>query len=84
MTNASVATDFNQTLDIHCDISSQVALNDAVLVDIVTQLCNVFFRQILYPNIRIDTGTSEDFVCCAATDSIDKGVRKIALIRSLQ
>ena len=71
MTHATVATDFNESFDIQSNFTAKVAFYCDVLVDIVTQLCNVFFGQILDADIRIDTGTCQNLICCAAADSVD-------------
>ena len=71
VTHATVATDFNESFDIQSNFTAKVAFYCDVLVDIVTQLCNVFFGQILDADIRIDTGTCQNLICCAAADSVD-------------
>ena len=70
VTHATVATDFNESFDIQSNFTAKVAFYCDVLVDIVTQLCNVFFGQILDADIRIDTGTCQNLICCAAADSV--------------
>jgi hypothetical protein len=39
MTNAAVAADFNEPLDVKCCFTAQVTLDLAVVVDVLTQLC---------------------------------------------
>src|SRR5699024_1832501 len=73
VTQAAVAADFNQALDIQTDFAAQVALNIVVAVDHFTQLSGFFFGQVLYAGVRIDTGLLQDLVGRLAANAEDVG-----------
>ena len=54
MTNTSVASDFLQSLDVHCDLSSKITLYGNGLVDYITDTSYFFIGQISDTGIRID------------------------------
>ena len=73
MTQAAVAADLNQTLDVEADLTAQVALDVVVAVDYLTQLGGFFFGQVLDAGVRIDTGLGKDFVGRLAANAEDVG-----------
>ena len=48
VTNTTIATDFNKSLDVKCYVTAKVAFHAAVMVDIFSQLGNVVLAQISY------------------------------------
>ena len=73
MTNAAVAADFDQSLDVQSNVSSQVALNNVMMIDVFTQLGSVFFGQILDTDVGIDTGSSENVFSGFLADTVNIG-----------
>ena len=71
MTNASVAAYFNKSLDIESNISSQVALNHKVVVNVVTELSNIVFAEVLDSCIRVYTCVCENNIRRFTTDTVD-------------
>ena len=52
MTQAAVAADLSQALDVKCHTAAKVALNDEVVVDALTQLCFFLFGEVLLHGCR--------------------------------
>ena len=50
---AAVAVNLNESLDIHCDFLAKIALNVIIFINLVTELSNFFFCQILRARIGI-------------------------------
>lgn len=71
MTNASVAADFNKSLNVESNVSSKVALNHEVVVDIVTELSNIVFAEVLDSDIRVYTCVCENFIRRFTAYSVD-------------
>jgi hypothetical protein len=62
MTEATIASDFNEPFDIQLHLTSQITLHFIVLADIVTQKSHLCVRQVFHPRIRANTCTGEDFI----------------------
>ena len=60
MTNASVAADFDHSLNIHRNFSAKITFYGEVFVDVITQQTDFGFGQVLHASIGIDAGFSED------------------------
>ena len=73
MTHATVAANFDQTLDVQRCISSQVTLNHEVLVDILSELGFVLESQVLDTGVGVDTSGGQNIVSCLTTDTEDIG-----------
>ena len=73
MTNASVAADFDQSLDIKSNISSEIAFYAAVVVNILSELGDIILGQISDSCIGIDTGCCENIVGSLTADAEDIG-----------
>ena len=73
MTQAAVAADLNQTLDVEADLTAQVTLYGVAVLDALTQLCCFFLSQILNAGVRVDTGLGQDFVGQLPSDAVDVG-----------
>ena len=59
MADTAIASDFGQTLDVHADFTTQITFNLQVMLDVVTQLADFGFGEILHPGVRIDTDIRE-------------------------
>ena len=73
MTNAPVAADVHEALDVHRDFSAQGALDAKVLLDRLTQPVHVRVVQIANSLLGVDAGRSEDPAGGRATDAEDVG-----------
>ena len=71
MTKTAVAADLGETLDVKRYAAAQVALNDKVVVDALTELCFLFFGQVFYTGVGIDAGCCETFLWAGRADSVD-------------
>ncbi len=73
MTNAAIATDFHQSLDIETDFSFEVAFDVQMLFDVITNETDLIFTQILDANIGIDAGLFQNLLRSCKADTIDVG-----------
>ena len=62
MTNATIAADFHQALDVQRNLTAQVALHLQVLFDVVTQLGDFVLGKVLHAGIGADFGSGKDFL----------------------
>ena len=62
MTQATVATDFHEALNVLRNLAMQVALSGEVSLDVVTKLGKFIFRKIVYASIGVYTGFREDLL----------------------
>ena len=62
MTEATIAADFHQALDVHGNFATQIAFYLQVMVDIIAELGNIFFSQILDARVGVDAGRRDDIV----------------------
>jgi len=74
MTNAAVTTEVHQALDIHRDISAQIAFNLKIR-NRRSQLCYFRLREILNFNRRIDTRCGTDLFRTRITDAVNRRQR---------
>ena len=54
MTHATIATDLHQALDVQRHLAAEVTLNLEIVVDVLAQLADVGFGQVLDTGVRID------------------------------
>ena len=73
MTQAAVAADFNQALDIQTNLTAQVAFYGVVTLDDFTQLSSLVLGQVLYAGIRIDTSLCKNVIGQLPSDAVDVG-----------
>ena len=71
MTQAAVAADVHQALDVHGNFAAKIALYLEVVIDIVAQLTDFLLGQILDSGIGIDTGRFNDIVRNIPANAID-------------
>ena len=71
MAAASVAADLNEALDVECDISAKVAFNAVIVVDLLTQLCNLVVGEVLNAGIGVDTTGLEDVIGYFSANTVD-------------
>ena len=73
MTDATVAADFDQALDVQGDVSAKVAFHNVMMVDVFTQLGSVFLGQVLDADVGVDAGCSENVRRGFAADPVNIG-----------
>src|SRR5688572_14542264 len=71
MTQAAVAADFHQPLDVHGDLLAEIALHAADLFEHPADLADVVFGQILDADVRADARRGQDVVRPLAPDAVD-------------
>src|ERR1700744_3092086 len=73
VTQAAIATQVHQTLDVHRHIAAQIALNQIVAVDDFADLDGFGFRQIANATGRIDAQLRDDLLGSVQPDSMNVG-----------
>ena len=73
MSDSAVAVDLNQTLDVHCGFAAKFALNGIVVLDLVTELRDLFLCKILSTLVGIDTGLCENVLGAFQSDTVNLG-----------
>ena len=73
VTQATVATDFHEALNILRYFAVQVALSGEVSLDVVTKLGKFIFRKIVYAGIGVNTGFCEDLLGGGEANAVDIG-----------
>ena len=73
MAQAAIAADLGQTLDVHRGLTAQVALDEIVMLNGLTQLGLLLVGQILDAGIGVDTGGLQDLRSAGRSDAVDIG-----------
>ncbi len=73
MTDAAVAADFHQTLDVHGNLAAEVAFHLHMVLDVFTKLADFVFGKVLDAGIRVDLGGGQDFLGGSHADAVDVG-----------
>ena len=73
MTEAAVAADLHEALDVLGNLAVQVALHLDVLLDVVAQLGQIVLREVLDADVGIHAGFGEDLFGGGQTDTVDVG-----------
>ena len=73
VTDASVATDIHETLDVHLDGGAEFALDLVVLADLVTDGSDLLVVPLAHLDAIIDAAFVKDLLRGAAADSEDIG-----------
>ena len=73
MSNATIATNFDKSLDVKSCIPAKVTLNSKMIGDIVAELFNIVFRQISATSVRINTCCFDNFFRSSKTDTVNIG-----------
>lgn len=63
MTDTAVATNFNKPFNIESHVAAKISFHMKVMIDVLAQLCNVVFGQVLHSCVRIDAGGGKYIVC---------------------
>ena len=73
MAKAAVAADLHQTLHVLGNLTMEVALDGEVVLDVVTQLRELFLGEIVGAGVRVDAGFREDLFGGREADAVDIG-----------
>ena len=74
VTEATVAANIHQTLDVHVALTAQIALNHELgVVDVLTDCIDFVFRKILNTGVNIDVALIADLGGGSAADAVDVG-----------
>ena len=73
MTNAAIAADVHQALDVHGDFGAQRALGLGGTLDDLAQTPDFNVSQVAHPRVRVDAGLREQLAAGHATDAEDVG-----------
>ena len=71
MTDATVAADFAQALDVHSGLTAQVTFDGEVMLDCITQLSFLLLSQILNTDVGIDLSHFQNLCSACRSDTID-------------
>ena len=73
MTDATVAADFNQALDIERHFTAKITFDLQVMLNILTQFADFGLGEILYPCVGINADFREHFLRSGQADALDVG-----------
>jgi hypothetical protein len=73
VTDASVAADLRETLDVHGDFSAEITFDHVFLSDDFAEFLDFFVSQIPASGIGIDACLFDDFCCRGTANAIDAG-----------
>ena len=71
MAKATIAADLHQALDVLSALAMQVTLNKQVVVDVVTQLCEILFTEVANTDVWVYASLSENLLRSGQADAID-------------
>jgi hypothetical protein len=73
MTQAAIAPDVHQSLDIHRDFAPEVAFYTELFVDDVAQPLDFIFRQVPHPCVGTYASSLEELLACMQSNTVDIG-----------
>ena len=71
MAQTPIATDVHQSLDVHCYLAPQVALDAHFLVNYFANAIDLFVGQITYASVRVDLCPLEQLLAGVKTDALN-------------
>jgi hypothetical protein len=74
VTNAAVATEIHQSLDVHRDLTSEVTFHNEI-GDCSTQASHFGFSEILHFGIGCNAGRFTNLLRARSSDAVDRGQR---------
>ena len=85
VSDSAVAVDFNHSLYVKSDFSAKITFNLIMILNYITQICNLFFSKVLSTGIGIDTCCGKNFIrtCAAYTVNVGKGDLDALVIRNI-
>ena len=78
MTDAAIAADIHQTLDVKLDLCAEITLYLMVALDYLTNGCCLIVSPVFYFDVTVYTSLVKYRLGCAATDSEDIGQRYLS------
>jgi hypothetical protein len=60
VTDSTVASDLLKTLDVQCNLTTEITLYHLRILDDLADLVHIIIREILATDIRINTGFLQD------------------------
>jgi hypothetical protein len=69
----TVRPDLRQTLDVHRDFASKIALDLELPIDVLTNPSDIALRKVLDPRVWIHIGRLQDLIAPAEPNAIDVG-----------
>ena len=73
VTKATVAADFHEALHVLGNFAVQVALNREVLLDVIAELAEILFGEVLHADVRVHTGFRKDLLGGREANAVDVG-----------
>ncbi len=73
MAKAAIAADLHQTGDILTSLTTEIAFDGVVSVDVITHLGNLFIGEVTDAGIGVHASGGADLLGCSAADAIDIG-----------
>ena len=73
VTEATVAANLHQTLDVLRNLAVQVTFDGEVLVDVFADLLQIVFGDILDTNVRVNAGLCNDLLGGRVADAVNVG-----------
>ena len=84
MTQAAVATEIHQALDVHGNVAAQVAFDLEALFEHVTDAGDFVFADVVRALLGVDLGAGEDAERRDGTDPVEVGQRNTHLLVARQ
>jgi hypothetical protein len=75
MTQAAIAPDIHQSLDVHRDFAPEISLYAELFVDDVAQPPDFIFCEVPHPRIGIDASSLEELLAGMQANTVDVGER---------
>ena len=73
MTDAAIALNVYQALNVKSDVTTKIAFHEAVLVDVITKLADIVLGEVADADVGIDAGSLDDIISSLTADTIDVG-----------
>ena len=73
MTHTAIAADFHQTLDVQGDFAAQIAFHLQVVLDVVAQLADVVFGEILDAGVGVNADFRKHLLRGRQANTVDVG-----------
>ena len=73
MTDATVAADLHQALDVQRNFTTEVTFDLQVVLDVIAQLADVGLGEILHASVGVDAHFRQHLLRSLQTDAVDVG-----------
>src|SRR5688572_30749167 len=82
MSQAAIAADLHQPLDVHRDLLPEIAFDAAYLFEHPADLADVVFREVLHADVRADARRDQHVVRPLPPDAVDIGEADLDPLRA--